>query len=182
MLFGVYPTDLDERADVERMIRYASDLAEPFSRKQEGAHFTASAVVVDPSGGRTCLVNHVKLGRRLQPGGHIEADDESLPKAALREAQEETGLDVRLHPYAPRPLDLDIHEIPALGDEPPHLHLDLRYLVLADGGEPIEGAEWVSWDDALASADEPALRRLLLKARKLVEERKAGSAQGPWGS
>jgi 8-oxo-dGTP pyrophosphatase MutT (NUDIX family) len=182
MLFGVYPTDLDERADVERMIRYASDLAEPLSRKQEGAHFTASAVVVDAAGGRTCLVNHVKLGRRLQPGGHIEADDESLAKAALREAREETGLDVRLHPYAPRPLDLDIHEIPELSGEPAHLHLDLRYLVLADGGEPIEGAEWVTWDDALASTDEPALRRLLLKARRLVEEHKAGSAQSPWGS
>jgi 8-oxo-dGTP pyrophosphatase MutT (NUDIX family) len=150
------------------MIRFASDLAEPFSRTQPNAHFTASAAVLDASGTRTCLVDHVKLGRRLQPGGHFEPTDESLSQGALREAREETGLELRLHPYAARPLDVDIHEIPALGDEPPHLHLDLRYLVVADGGEPAEGAAWVPLDEAIAGTDEPALRRLLEKARRAV--------------
>ena len=152
------------------MIRFASDLAEPFARTQADAHFTASAVVVDAAGRRTCLVDHVKLGRRLQPGGHYEPDDESLARGALREAREETGLELRLHPFAPRPLDVDIHEIPAIGDEPPHLHLDLRYLVIADGGEPAEGAHWVPFDEAIAGADEPALRRLLAKARRLADQ------------
>jgi 8-oxo-dGTP pyrophosphatase MutT (NUDIX family) len=168
-LMGLYPADLAERTDVDRMIRFASDLGDPFSREQTGAHFTASAVVVDASGRRTCLIDHVKLGRRLQPGGHIEPADESVPQAALREVREETGLDVRLHPWAPRPFDVDIHEIPERPDEPAHLHLDLRYLVVADGGEPAEGAQWLSFDDALAGADEAPLRRLLQKARRLVE-------------
>ena len=150
------------------MIRFASELGEPFSRDQPEAHFTASAVVVDPGGERTCLVQHVKLGRRLQPGGHIEPADESPAQGALREAREETGLEVRLHPYAPRPFDVDIHEIPAHGDEPPHLHLDLRYLVLADGGDPIEGAAWIGLDQAIAEADEPALARLLRKAQRVT--------------
>jgi 8-oxo-dGTP pyrophosphatase MutT (NUDIX family) len=150
------------------MLRFAAELAEPFSRSQPEAHFTASAAVVDPAGRRTCLVDHVKLGRRLQPGGHIEPEDESPAQGALREAREETGLDVRLHPFAPRPFDLDIHEIPALGDEPPHLHLDLRYLVIADGGEPAEGAHWVPLEEAVAGTDEPALKRLLQKAERLL--------------
>jgi 8-oxo-dGTP pyrophosphatase MutT (NUDIX family) len=169
MLLGVYPADGEERADVDRMLRYADELAEPFSRTQATAHFTASALVVDADGLRTCLVEHAKLGRRLQPGGHIEPDDDGPAQAALREAREETGLDLRLHPWAPRPLDVDIHEIPALGDEPPHLHLDLRYLLVADGGEPGEGAAWLSFDEAAAGTDEPALRRLLAKARRTVE-------------
>jgi 8-oxo-dGTP pyrophosphatase MutT (NUDIX family) len=150
------------------MLRLAAELEQPFSRAQARAHFTASACVVDPAGERTCLVQHVKLGRRLQPGGHVEPDDESPARGALREAREETGLDVRLHPFAPRPLDVDIHEIPPLGDEPAHQHLDLRYLVLADGGDPLAGAEWVSLDEAIEAADEPALRRLLEKARRLT--------------
>lgn len=152
------------------MLRLAAELEQPFSRAQADAHFTASACVVDPVGERTCLVHHAKLGRRLQPGGHVEADDESPAQAALREAREETGLDVRLHPFAPRPLDVDIHEIPPLGDEPAHRHLDLRYLLLADGGEPAEGAEWVGLDEAIGAADEPALRRLLEKARRLTTQ------------
>jgi 8-oxo-dGTP pyrophosphatase MutT (NUDIX family) len=150
------------------MLRFAAELEQPFARDQAGAHFTASACVVDPAGERTCLVHHAKLGRRLQPGGHIEADDANPAQGALREAREETGLDVRLHPFAPRPLDVDIHEIPAFGDEPAHLHLDLRYLVVGEG-EPGEGAAWYGFDEALAGADEDALRRLLQKARRVVE-------------
>lgn len=167
-LLGLYPADLEERADVERMLHLAAGLAEPFSREQLPAHFTASAAVVDPSGRRICLVDHVKLGRRLQPGGHVEPDDESPAAAALREVREETGLEPRLHPYAPRPVDVDVHEFPERDGQPAHLHLDLRYLLVADG-EPAEGAHWVSFDEALADSDETAFRRLVGKARQVVE-------------
>lgn len=41
---------------------------------------------------RVCLVLHKKVGRWLQPGGHLEAGDATVGSAAAREAQEETGL------------------------------------------------------------------------------------------
>lgn len=152
------------------MLQYASDLKEPFSRNELPAHFTASAAVVDEAGRRICLVDHVKLGRRLQPGGHIEPDDESAAAAAMRETREETGLEPRLHPYAARPFDVDIHEFPERDGDPAHLHLDLRFLLVADG-EPAEGAVWLTFEEALAGTDEPALRRLIEKARRVVEPR-----------
>jgi ADP-ribose pyrophosphatase YjhB (NUDIX family) len=133
--------DAREEADRVAMLRLAQELAQPMSRDEPSAHFTASAFVVDEDRMRTCLVEHVKLKRLLQPGGHVEPDDASLEEAALREAREETALEVALHPGAPRPFDLDIHEIPERPGEPAHFHLDVRYLVIGRG-EPCAGAAW----------------------------------------
>src|SRR5512133_3138870 len=91
--------DESEARSLEAMRAYAKSLAEPFSRKQPEAHFTGSAVVVDPEGERVCLVHHKKLGRWLQPGGHADVEDGGrMEVTALREAREETGCDVTLHP------------------------------------------------------------------------------------
>ncbi|MBX5482992.1 MAG: NUDIX hydrolase [Myxococcaceae bacterium] len=174
--------DEKERADLQAMRAYADSLAEPFSRTQPEAHFTGSAVVVDPSGARVCLVHHGKLHRWLQPGGHADpADGGSMEATALREANEETGCTVVLHPDVPRPLDVDIHVIPARRDEPEHRHLDVRYLVVAQNPEALahdpnesHGAQWLTWDEALARADEPALRRLLEKAKRYASKGKIG--------
>jgi 8-oxo-dGTP pyrophosphatase MutT (NUDIX family) len=142
------------------MLRLAEELEQPTSREQERAHFTASAFVVDREGGRACLVAHAKLGRLLQPGGHIEPTDLSLEAAALREAREETGLELHLHPTAPRPFDLDIHRIPARADEPEHWHLDVRYLLVGEG-DPCAGAAW----HPLGAAGDESVDRLASKAR-----------------
>jgi len=48
------------------MLDFLADLPEPFSARQEAAHFTASALVVDATRERTCLVLHRKLGLWLQ--------------------------------------------------------------------------------------------------------------------
>jgi len=168
--------DEKEAIDLGAMRTFAVELEAPFSRSQWPAHFTGSAVVVTPEGDRVCLVLHAKLNRWLQPGGHADpADRGSLEATALREAREETGLQVSLHPSAPRPLDVDVHTIPARREEPEHAHLDVRYLVvcvdasaLAHDEAESRGAQWLSWDEALSRADEAPLKRLLLRARALV--------------
>ena len=154
----------DDREEADRcaMLRLAEELERPTSRDQARAHFTASAFVVDESGERTCLVSHVKLDRLLQPGGHVEPTDLSFEAAAVREAREETGLDLVLHPSAPRPFDLDIHEIPARPGEPAHFHLDVRYLLVGTG-EPCVGAAW----HVLGEAGDESVDRLAAKARAL---------------
>ena len=170
------PADDAERADRDRMIELARSLDDPFSRAQPGAHFTGSAVVVDPAGARVCLVHHARLHRWLQPGGHAEPTDGGcMQTTALREAREETGCDVRLADAARWPLDVDVHEIPARPAEPAHLHLDVRAVVIARDPEALThdpnesfGAQWLDWDAALARVDDAALVRLLGKARALL--------------
>jgi 8-oxo-dGTP pyrophosphatase MutT (NUDIX family) len=146
------------------MLRLVDELAQPFSRDEPSAHFTASAFVVDEAGARTCLVEHVTLGGLLQPGGHLEESDETLEAAALREAREETALELTLHPGAPRPFDVDIHEIPALGEHAKHMHLDVRYLLIGHG-EPRPGAAWY----ALGGAGDSSVARMAEKVRSLAK-------------
>ena len=171
------PTDEKEAADLAELRQFAASLASPYSRDQHPAHFTGSAVVVTPDGRHVCLVLHAKLKRWLQPGGHADVMDAgSMEATALREAREETGCEVSLHPNAPRPLDVDVHVIPARKLEPEHRHLDVRYLVVAANPEALAhdpnestGAQWLTWEDALARADEAPLRRMLEKARAQLQ-------------
>ncbi len=174
LLAAVVPADDKERADLALMRAQRALLPEPLSRSQPGAHFTGSAVVTD--GTRVALVHHRKLGRWLQPGGHVEAaDGEDLLATALREAEEETGCPVLPHPIAPRPLDVDVHPIPSRGTEPAHLHLDVRFLVLTDRPEAlrVETEEssrirWFELDEAIHRAATPEMKRLLSKARVVL--------------
>jgi 8-oxo-dGTP pyrophosphatase MutT (NUDIX family) len=116
-------------------------------------HLTGSALVVDATGERTLLLHHAKLDRWLQPGGHADGDG-NLAAVALKEATEETGIpDLRVVLPA---LDIDVHTIPARPGEPEHLHLDVRFLVLAPEGAAVHHNE-ESHDARWASADDPAI-------------------------
>ncbi|AOW88981.1 NUDIX hydrolase [Streptomyces olivaceus] len=90
-------------------------------------HVTASALVVDPSRDRVLLTLHKKMRMWLQMGGHCEPVDETLARAALREATEESGIEgLDLLPGGP--VRLDRHSTPCAW------HLDVQYSALAPAG------------------------------------------------
>jgi 8-oxo-dGTP pyrophosphatase MutT (NUDIX family) len=157
----------DDREEADRctMLRLAQELERPLSRSETFGHFTASAFVLDEPGERACLVTHSKLGRLLQPGGHVEDTDISLEAAALREAREETSLELSFHPTAQRPFDLDAHEIPDRPGEPAHWHLDVRYLLIGRG-DPCDGAAWYALGEVREVGDE-SVDRLAAKVLRL---------------
>ena len=122
------------------------------------------------------LVHHRKLGRWLQPGGHADGEAD-LFRVALREAREETGLvTFKTLPGGdpPAPLDLDIHEIPPHGGEPAHLHLDVRFLLVAAPGEVPRASEesaavrWVPRERLGETSDEESLRRMERRGREVL--------------
>lgn len=167
------PADAAEARDRDQILEFVERHPLPFDRKVAEGHLTGSAIVVSADGARVLLLHHRKLDRWLQPGGHGDPGETTGEEVALREALEETGIEgLRLDPMAPRPLDVDVHDIPARGHEPAHQHLDLRYLVRAPEGARVSPAlaelheiRWVAWDDADALDPDPGLRRALGKAR-----------------
>ena len=106
--------------------------ADAFEREFAIGHFTGSAWLVSADGSRVLLTHHRKLGMWLQLGGHADGDTD-LMRVALREAEEESGLDGLA--VEPDIFDLDRHRIPARGDDPEHWHYDVRYVVRAGTNE-----------------------------------------------
>lgn len=175
------PGDAEEARDRDRIVEFVLRHERPFDRAIAEGHLTGSAITVSADGTRVLLLHHRKLDRWLQPGGHGDPGETTGEEVALREAFEETGIEgLVLDEAAPRPLDVDVHAIPARGKEPAHEHLDLRYLVRAPEGARVSPAlaelheiRWLAWDETDALDPDPGLKRALAKAR---------SAQGARGA
>jgi 8-oxo-dGTP pyrophosphatase MutT (NUDIX family) len=100
--------------------------ADCFKRSLKVGHITASAWILNPDKTKALMTHHKKLNRWLQLGGHSDGQSNTLD-VALREAEEESGIQ-SIVPITIDILDLDAHPIPARGDEPEHVHYDVRYL------------------------------------------------------
>lgn len=157
-----------ELAVVARFVELLGTVPDPFDRNEPRGHVTASALIVNATRDRTLLIHHRKLGRWLQPGGHVEsAMDASMMDAAMREAREETGL-ASLRIDGESPLDLDVHVIPARGAMPAHAHHDVRFLFLADEAETPRSDEpedirWFDFEAAMAVDTDGTIVQMLRK-------------------
>lgn len=158
-----------------------------FERSLLDGHITGSAWIMSEGNvpgsaspePAVLLIHHRKLDRWFQPGGHADGDSD-VAAVAQREAEEETLLpNIRL--VSPAIFDVDIHSIPAKGDQfadgrigavPEHLHYDIRFLFTAArdqalGGESreVKGIRWLSLDEAERLADSESISRMIRKSR-----------------
>lgn len=167
----LYP---DEQETVRKFRALIRQESEHLLRICMPGHITASSWIVSHDGAKCLLTHHRKLDKWLQLGGHVDGEAE-VHKAALREAQEESGMgqfDLVRRDGFTVPLDLDIHSIPACGGERAHLHYDVRFLLRADGDEaPVCSDEshevrWVPRRELRAFTTEESVLRLDRKAEE----------------
>lgn len=168
----------DHEANRARILAFVGDHPDALHRSCTEGHLTGSALVVDTASRRILVLFHAKVQRWLQPGGHADGDA-NLAAVALREAEEETGIE-GLAVVTPA-IDLDVHVFHnAAGTEPDHLHLDVRYLVLAPpAAETVtnhesEGLAWVALDDLPRYDVDPGTIRMAragLRALDVLESR-----------
>lgn len=161
------PFDDAERASIDQFLAAFDRLADPFDQYRDPVHVTGSAIVVGPRG--VVLLRHKRLGFWLQPGGHLDPG-ETPWQAALREAREETGLDVAFGDID-HGIDHDIDRagIPQLAHVDVHAggrghtHLDLRYVVeggTSDPDPPVGESQeigWFEWPAAIERAGDDRL-------------------------
>lgn len=104
----------------------------------EKIDFTVSLFLVRDA--QVLLIHHRKLGKWLPIGGHVELDEDP-EQAAIREAREESGLEIEIVGERPpvteegtraliAPRFLDIHRISAT-----HQHIGMIYFARPIAGE-----------------------------------------------
>lgn len=166
LLHAHQPFDPHEQQMLQRLTAFVSEHPSFYSRTLLVGHVTASAWIVDESRTHALLVHHGKLNMWVQPGGHIE-EDEDILSASMREAREETGLPVQ--PLAQTIFDVDIHKIPARPNEPAHYHYDIRFLLVADKSAPVlvssesKDLAWVALRDIETLTQEESVLRMVRK-------------------
>jgi 8-oxo-dGTP pyrophosphatase MutT (NUDIX family) len=105
-------------------------------------HLTAGALIVSADRAHVLLTLHAKANAWFHMGGHCEDTDTTLAGAALREAEEESGVaGLQLDPV---PVQLDRHEVRFCGDRGMVRHLDVRFVARAP-----EGAEHAVSEESL---------------------------------
>lgn len=129
-------------------------------------HFCSSVWITTTSKPKKILlVHHKKLGKWLQPGGHIERFENPID-AAIREIREEAGIDIsflskqikvidQYGTFLPIPKFIMEQTIPVMKKEPQHYHLDLQYYLeipeqkLLQNSAESHSIGWFTKDEAL---------------------------------
>ena len=145
-LESYYPENLEELEFKKRFIELIKKHNNCASRDLLHAHLTGSAWIVNDKMSHALMTHHSKLNKWLQLGGHADGDL-NIKNVALREAEEESGLN-SVQILMPSIFDIDIHVIPERGTVPEHEHFDIRYLIMADMSEPIiknHESKEISW-------------------------------------
>ncbi len=152
-----------ESATIERYRAFIEANPDCFKRSLLTGHATGSAWLVNQQMTHVLLTHHRKLNIWVQLGGHADGNSD-LRNVAWREASEESGI-ADIEVLSDELFDIDIHEIPARGDEPAHFHFDARFALRAGSNdfqvsEESHALEWVEIAKLADKTTEPSMLRM----------------------
>ena len=169
----IVPFDPREQADVVDVLDWIDDGSELFRRQSPDVpykHLVSYLAVVDNARRSMLMMDHVKAGLWVPPGGHVWPDEDPFD-AAERELVEELGVKAaRVSTIANLPLFVTVTQTRGPGT---HTDVSLWYVVAADErmwldvdrGE-FNGHKWLRFDDVFEmdqDATDPELPRFLRK-------------------
>lgn len=181
-LQALEPFSEEEARDRDLILRCLQHQPGVFTRENTLAHMTASCWIVNPDRTRVLLAFHNLYRSWAWLGGHADGDEDLL-RVALKEAQEESGLQ-RVRPVTRAIFSAEA--LPVFGHWkrgvyiPSHTHLNVTYLMEADERDVLyikpdenSGVRWFALDEVASAVSEPWMMehvyaKLNAKLRALV--------------
>ena len=173
------PYNEQEEVDKKIMLKYINDFDDVLTRQNEYGHFTSSAFILNKQRTKMLMIYHKIYKSWAWTGGHSDGDSDLL-HVALKEANEETGLE------NVTPISKDIYSLEIVtvnGHEKrgkyvgSHVHLNATYILEADENEPIRikedensGVKWIPIDKIIEASSEPWVRERIYA--KIIEKMK----------
>lgn len=173
------PINEQEMRDKEQMLRFMDQNPNYLVRENQIAHFTASIWTVNKERTKTLMVYHNIYDSWSWIGGHADGE-EDLCAVAMRELQEETGVE---HAKLVSDEILSLETLTVDGHMKrgkyvtSHLHFNVTFLAEADEKEDLvvnadenQAVKWWTFEEALQVSNEPWMVERVYK--KLIEKSK----------
>lgn len=177
----VFPQEKDSLKPLRRQLKAKGEEGITDRKNFDAGHVTAGSIVVSLPSKRVLLIDHAVLRKQLQPGGHVEPEDDSILQAAYRQCEKEAGINPKALTYIPLseqnkelPFAMSVWDMApnSAKGEPRHLHYDFWYLfTVSDGTETHsddDGASNPQWTPFVTFAENTEFSRQAEKINKLL--------------
>ncbi len=172
------PFNEQERKDKELILNCINTYDNILTRSNPLVHITSSGYIVNKTRNKVLMVFHNIYNSWSWTGGHADGDD-NLLKVAIKEAQEETGIN-NLRLLYPGIFSLDVITVEGhiKKDEyiSSHLHLSICYLLEGDESEKLyikedenSDVSWVNIEEVNKYSTEPKMIKIYNKFHKKLK-------------
>lgn len=172
------PYNEQEEKDKEVILKCIDKFDDVLTRKNEIAHLTSSAFVINKNKDKVLMVYHNIYDSWSWTGGHADGEDDLL-SVAIREVKEETGVK-KLKVLSSNIFSMDI--LTVLGHikrgqyVSPHLHLSIAYLLEGDENEELmvkedenSAVKWIPIEEVITHSSEPHMQKVYKKLISKLE-------------